>query len=223
MNLTLTSKLMIGAGGVSLASMLAMIGYVTAAMHAMSDDLVRQRMDQTVRLTALVLTDAVIATDMARIDDVTGTILRSDFGVQRMCVFDRQDRRLSTARCAQVDDSPLPGSVVTEAPVIVSGAPFGSVGLGYDPTMLAPSLTRIEQHLFLIGTGATLLVIGMTSAIGAVFQVELRALGTAFDAMAKTGTLRQLRRTPVQELARITDSFNNLLTTCKGHDHDPPV
>lgn len=211
MKLTTSQKTTIIVAGVTIVSLLIIVGFASTSMRQMSVELTETRMQKTADLAALMLTDAIISDDLARIDSAIDTILNSNYGVRRMCVFDQQDRRLSHGRCSQIDETPTPGSRIAESPVVVGGVSHGHVGVAYDPQQNYPDLATIEEKMFLLSAGALGLTILTTCLIGRGFKREVDLLHAAFDLMAEHGELRPLRQTPSVELQRITESFNDLI------------
>ena len=211
MRLTTAQKTSLAVATVTMISLLLIVGFAASSMRKIGVELTETRMQKTADLAALMLTDAIIADDLARIDSTIDVILGSDYGVRRMCVFDQMDRRLSHGRCSQVDETPAPGSRIAEAAVVVGGVSHGHVGVAYDPWQTYPDLAVVEQQMFLLSVGALGLTILTTRLIGRTFKREVELLHTEFDLMAENGELRPLRQTPTVELQRITTSFNDLL------------
>lgn len=211
MRLTVSQTMTLGVAAATLLSLLLIVGSAASSMRKMAVELTETRMQKTADLAALMLTDAIISDDLGRIDSTIDTILNSDYGVRRMCVFDQQDRRLSHGRCSQVDETPAPGSRIAEAAVVVGGVSHGHVGVAYDPWQNYPDLEDVERKMFLLSVGALSLTILTTFLIGRTFRREVALLHTEFDLMAEAGELRPLRQTPLVELQRITTSFNDLI------------
>ncbi|NCC41399.1 MAG: hypothetical protein EOM21_18630 [Gammaproteobacteria bacterium] len=201
----------IAVGTVSLAALLGMTWFASHSMRAMSASMTDVRMQKTAELIRLVLSDAIVANDLAKIEEVTKYILEADYGVHRMCVFDQYDRRVSQCRCVQADDKPHPGSVIIESPVMAGDTLVGYVGVAYDAHQQYASIEEIEHMMFLISVGVFLFSVAVMYYIGALFGKEVAAIEAAFGSMTINGEIRPLRKTPFAELESISESFNALI------------
>lgn len=212
MKLSIPQRMMIGVGAVSVLSLMALVGGASWAMREMSRALVDERMEAIVTVSSIALTNALIADDIATIDSLIDQVLSHENGAVRMCVFDQKDRRLSTGRCFQIEDKPMPGDTVKEAPVIVAGNGFGYVGIAYNARKLVPPLYAIERRLFLIAAGCLGLSLMIAYVLGRELSVEICAMRVALRGMASNGGPRPLRKTEAKELQQVADAFNDLLS-----------
>lgn len=213
MSLSLTHKMALTVGSVSMAALLALVGLSAMSLRESSEELIDERMQATVSLAATVLADAVIVRDLARIDAAVDKILAGQYDAARMCVFNREGARLSTGRCLQANEQPLPGTHIREAAIQEGGETFGHVGIAYEYAGLLPDLAAIERQLFLASAAATGMAVISVWLIGHRFDLELAHM---VESIGKIPAPRHVRRSSVQELDKIAQKFNQLLEQRQG-------
>lgn len=196
---------------VTMISLLTIIWFFSYSMRELVYEFTRVRMNHTVQLASASLSNAVVEEDLEKIDFIVNEILTSDYDVERMCVFNQKDVRVSSGRCAQVVGETIPGNIITEAPIIVNGVTHGYVGLAYNIDQRYQTLSQYQDRMFFIAACTFLITVGVTWYIGRVFRLELDSLHKVFNIMAEQGQFRPLRSTPIVELQRITDSFNKVI------------
>ena len=208
MALSLTHKMMLSVGSVSITALLGLVGLTSLYLRKSSEDLIDERMQATASMAATVLANSVINRDLATIDATVNQILAGQYGAVRVCVFNREVVRLSTGRCLQSNDEPHPGTHIREAAVSYGGETQGHVGIAYEYAGMLPDVAKIERELFLASAVATSVAVFAVWLIGHRFDLELRYM---VESIGKIPTPRHLRRSSVQELDKIAEKFNTLL------------
>ena len=214
MRLSLTHKMMLAVGSVSITALLGLVGLTSMYLRQSSEDLIDARMQATVSMAASVLANSVINRDLADIDATVNEILMGQYGAIRVCVFNREGIRLSTGRCLQGNDLPHPGTHIREAAVSYGGETQGHVGIAYEHAGMLPDVAKIERELFLASAVATSVAVFAVWLIGHRFDLELANM---VESIGKIPTPRHLRRSSVQELDKIAEKFNTLLEQ-RRHD-----
>lgn len=217
MSLSLTTKMMLAVGSVSITALLGLVGLTSMYLRQSSEDMIDERMQATVSMAATVLANSVINRDLASIDATVNEILMGQYGAMRVCVFNREGIRLSTGRCLQGDDLPHPGTHIREAAVSYGGETQGHVGIAYDYAGMLPNLAEIERELFLVSAAASGVAVFAVWLVGHRFDQELENM---VESIGKIPAPRHLRRSSVQELDKIALKFNQLLEQCETERKD---
>ncbi len=187
-------------------------------LHRSFDEELHKRAEATLRLFIASSKDAVIASDLATLEDAVAELLKTP-GVVYVRVFNHTSQLSERgpaevlARPFQADetiDTVTDGIYDATADIMVGDLPFGRVELGLDVDAIAGMLDEARRHNVLLASTEILLVAIFSAMLGGYLTRQLKSLTTASHAIAegRIDTLIPVRGK--DELADTARAFNRM-------------
>lgn len=151
--MSLCQRLLVTMLAVSVVMLVILVGFASYFLHGTNERNFAERTRIISRLVTAGLTDPIISADLARVDDIIGSVISANDGLVRVCAFDNKGNRLSTCRCRSLSDTPFPDERIIEMPVLVSGETFGAVGIAFSAATVSEEVRQVEMYLFVVAVG----------------------------------------------------------------------
>lgn len=206
--MTLRTRIIVVVAVTCTLSLLATLAVASMFLHSSNETHFQQRMSIVTRIIAANLTEAVVAHDLALIDETAKAVIAAQDGMIRICVFDAQGNRLSTCRCHSLAEEPYPGEEIFEAPIEVAGIVVGSVGVAFDTRGIMKDVALLERQLFLLAFGLLGLALLFAWLTGDSLSRQLDALVVQMSRPDPVPIPLLGRRS---DLDKVAQAFNALL------------
>ncbi|MDR5901111.1 PAS domain S-box protein [Halomonas icarae] len=208
-------KMIIGVALIEAMFLVLLVWQATSYLQSSGEEALTLRAQQTAQLFATTTKNAVIASDLATLDEVTEEIAAMA-GVEYIRVMDAFGLMASAGTPAEAAIGPGDTSIAdvddgrfdVVLPIEEGGTRLGLVQVGLDVT----SLTRVMQdarHRLLVIAGAELLMVALISWwFGHYLSRGLGALQQAASAVARGNWQQRVRVRGNDEMATTANAFN---------------
>jgi sensor histidine kinase regulating citrate/malate metabolism len=217
--LSIRTRIILTLALVQAISLFLVVGLSGYFLHTQTNLQQHESMHTTADLSAAVLTDAVIANDVKRIDLTVAKLIDANYGAIRICVFNKAGARLSSCRCRSLDEKAHPNESIVEVQLTNGGETIGSVGVAFIHAHSSDALAQIRWEVALLAFCC--LIVGVVAAwwVGDTLTAQVNAITSALEAAVHEKPVPVLKSNGrTSELDQVASAFNALVAKRRKSD-----